>query len=356
MKVKIVTKKALLRLSIFFVIISIGLAIGGCMMMSMPGQSYEGPFVPLDDYEKALSGSMKSDVEFMAGTIGPRNFINYQNLQKTADFIEKSFKDAGYEPKLQSYRAEASIISSWRGAPKNDQLEYVNIEAELKGVKLPDEIIVVGAHYDSPPVDGCKAANDNASGVAAVLALARSFAGRKQGRTIRFVAFTNEEPPYFWTPGMGSYVYAKSCKDKNENIVGMFSMETIGYYSDDEGSQNYPFPINYFYPSKGNFIAFVSDVSSRSFLKKSLGFFREGTKFPSQGAAFPGLVPGVGWSDHWSFWKMGYPGVMITDTAPYRYPYYHTDKDNPDQIDYDRMARVVKGMEKVLEKLANGGD
>ncbi|OGV60472.1 MAG: aminopeptidase [Lentisphaerae bacterium GWF2_50_93] len=353
MKVKIITKWSAIRLGIFISVLMLTGVIGGCMMISMPGNSYAGPPVPFSDEEMRMSAALKSDVEYIAGTIGPRNFLNYGNLVLCADFIEKSFKDAGYGPSRMDYVAEESLISSWRGAPKNDSLIYSNIEVELKGTKYPDEIIIVGAHYDSPPVDGCRAANDNGSGIAATLELAKAFAGKQQERTLRFVAFANEEPPYFWTPGMGSLVYAKSCKEKKENIVGMFSLETIGYYSDDEGSQNYPYPMNYFYPSSGNFIAFVSDISSRSLLKKSVRAFRENTKFPSEGAALPGLVPGVGWSDHWSFWQMGYPGVMVTDTATFRYPYYHTSKDDPERLDYDKMARVVKGMELVLKDLAN---
>ncbi|MFZ2657892.1 MAG: M28 family peptidase [Victivallales bacterium] len=353
MKIKTMTRNGAIRLGILMSVMMGAGTIAGCMMMSMPGNSYRGPPVPYSDEETRLSAALKADVEHIAGTIGPRNFLNYGNLVLTADFIGKTFKDAGYEPRRMSYVADESLISSWRGAPKNDSLIYSNIEVELRGTKYPDEIIVIGAHYDSPPVDGCKAANDNGSGLAAALELAKSFAGKNQERTLRFLAFANEEPPYFWTPGMGSLVYAKSCRDKKENIVGMFSLETIGYYSDDEGSQNYPYPMNYFYPSRGNFIAFVSNVSSMPFMRKSIGIFRENTKFPSEGAALPGLVPGVGWSDHWSFWQMGYPGVMITDTATFRYPYYHTSKDNPENLDYDKMARVVKGMELVLKDLAN---
>jgi len=353
MKMRIISKKGLLRLGIFFATLLAIFVIAGCMMMSMPGNSYSGPPVPFSEEEMKLSEALKADVCHIAGTIGPRNFLNYGNLVLTAGFIEKSFKDAGYEPRRMNYVAEESLISSWRGAPKNDSLIYSNIDVELKGTKYPEEIIVVGAHYDSPPLDRCRAANDNGSGVAAMLALARAFAGKNQERTLRFVAFANEEPPYYWTAGMGSLVYAKACKENKDNIIGMFSLETIGYYSNDEGSQNYPYPINYFYPARGNFIAFVSDFSSRSFLKKSVGSFRENTKFPSEGAALPRFLPGVGWSDHWSFWQMGYPGVMVTDTATYRYPYYHTSNDNPEKLDYDSMARVVKGMELVLKDLAN---
>ncbi len=353
MKIKVITRNALIRLGVLIAVLALAGALTGYIMMSMPGNSYNGLPEPLSNEDTGLSEALKADVEYIAGTIGPRNFLNYKNLEITVDFIEKSFRDAGYEPKRMNYVAEESLISSWRGTPKNDSLIYSNIEVELKGTKYPDQIIVIGAHYDSPPVDGCKAANDNGSGVAATIELAKAFAGKNQERTLRFVAFANEEPPYFWTSGMGSLVYAKSCREKKENIVGMFSLETIGYYSDAEGSQNYPYPINYFYPSKGNFIGFVSNVPSMSLLKKSLRSFRKNSKLPSEGAALPGDLPGVGWSDHWSFWQMGYPGVMVTDTATYRYPYYHTCKDNPEKLDYDKMAKVVRGMEFVLGDLAN---
>ena len=196
-----------------------------------------------------------------------------------------------------------------------------------RGRSTPSEIVIVGGHYDS--VAGCPGANDNASGTAAVLALARLFATSAPARTLRFAAFTNEEPPHFQTDAMGSRVCALNCRARSENVVAMLSLETIGFYSDAEGSQSYPPPFSLFYPSKGNFIAFVGNVGSRGLVRRAIRTFRERTPFPSEGAALPGFVPGVGWSDHWSFWREGYQAIMVTDTAPFRYPHYHTARPTP---------------------------
>jgi Zn-dependent M28 family amino/carboxypeptidase len=225
-----------------------------------------------------------------------------------------------------------------------------NVEAEVRGRERPADIVVVGAHYDS--LAFTSGADDNASGVAALLALARAFAGAHPRTTLRFVAFANEEPPYFQTANMGSLVYAKRSRARGEHIVAMLSLETIGYYSDAPGSQRYPPPMGLAYPDRGDFIGFVGDRTSADLVRRVVATFRTTTHFPSEGAAPFSLIPGVGWSDQWSFWQVGYPGVMVTDTAPFRYPRYHTAQDTPDALDYDRMARVVAGLERVIADLA----
>ena len=188
--------------------------------------------------------------------------------------------------------------------------------------------------------------------MAATLALARRFASIKSEHTLRFVAFVNEEPPYFLTGEMGSLVHAGRCKARGDKISAMMSLETIGYFSDAPHSQTYPSPgLGIFYPKVGNFIGFVSNVHSRSLLRRVVALFRKHAKIPSEGAALPAFVPGVSWSDQWSFWHHGYPGIMVTDTAPFRYPYYHSSSDTPDKLDYDRFALVVSGIEKVIEGL-----
>jgi hypothetical protein len=224
-----------------------------------------------------------------------------------------------------------------------------NIEAEIRGAR--PEIVVIGAHYDS--VFGSPGANDNGSGVAALLALARRFAGKPTGQTLRFVAFANEEPPYFQTEQMGSLVYARQCKARGDQISAMISLETMGYFSDAPGSQTYPsLGIRPFYPSTGNFIGFVGNIRSRALLHRAILLFRQQAKLPSEGGALPSFLPGVGWSDQWAFWQCGYPAFMITDTAPFRYPHYHEATDTPDKLDYDRFALVVSGVEKMIAELA----
>jgi Zn-dependent M28 family amino/carboxypeptidase len=245
-----------------------------------------------------------------------------------------------------------SRLASTGGSVRRETFEvdgkrFHNLVLEFRG---SNEIVVVGAHYDS--VVGCPGANDNGTGSAALLALAGLFAKSTPSRTLRFVAFPNEEPPHFQTMGMGSRQYAKGCKERGENIVAMVSLETLGWYSDQEGTQKYPAPLSLFYPSKGNFIAFVGNLSSGSLVRRAIGTFRDKAQFPSEGAALPGWLPGVGWSDHWSFWEEGYDAIMVTDTAAFRYPHYHLESDTPDKVDYDRFARVVWGLRPVIEDFA----
>ena len=183
-----------------------------------------------------------------------------------------------------------------------------------------------------------------------MLALARRFAAKPLSKTLRFVAFVNEEPPYFLTEQMGSFVYANRRKVRGEQISAMISLETIGYFSDAAHSQTYPlFGLSAFYPTVGNFIGFVGNLPSRALLRHLLTLFRQHAKIPSEGAALPSFIPGVAWSDQWSFWQHGYRGIMVTDTAPFRYPHYHSATDTPDKLDYDRFALVVSGIEKMIE-------
>ena len=305
--------------------------------IKMPGHSYSGALPSLTVEELEIEYRLKKHVEKLAGEIGERNLREYNNLEAAIGYIEKIFRELNYNVSFQDFVVKGKIAK--------------NIEVEILGKSHPDEIIILGAHYDS--VIDCPGANDNATGVAAILEFARLLKGGNLQRTVRSVAFVNEEPPFFQTENMGSLVYARRANKRREKIVAMFSIETIGYYSDAKGSQRYPFPFSFFYPNTGNFIGFVGNTSSRSLVHETIASFRKNTHFPSEGVAAPGWMTGIGWSDQWSFWKEGYPGIMITDTAPFRYPYYHTQWDTPDNIDYNRMARVVAGLKQVVIELAS---
>jgi Zn-dependent M28 family amino/carboxypeptidase len=307
---------------------------GGCMIR-MPLKSFSGPLPDLTRQQTNLSDELRRHVEKLAGEIGERNVQRPQQLRAAVDYIENAFTNIGYKVTRQSYQAGGQTC--------------FNLEAEKTGKARRNEIVVVGAHYDS--VTGSPGANDNASGIAAVLSLARAWSERDSDRTIRFVAFVNEEPPFFQTEQMGSLVYARHCRHRGDQIVAMFSPETMGCYSTAKGSQKYPFPVGICYPSQGDFIAFVGNTANRGLIRRCVKTFRERASFPSEGAALPGMLRGIGWSDHWAFWQAGYPGLMVTDTAPFRYPYYHTPEDTPDKLDYGRLARVVDGLGNVLEEL-----
>ncbi len=284
------------------------------------------------DFEAAL----KKHVEHLATTIGERNLDHYDELCEAADYIETEFKNYGLLPTRQAFEVKG--------------LDCFNIAAEIKGTTKPEEILIIGGHYDS--AQGTPGANDNGSGTAAMLALAQHFRDTKPDRTLRFVAFTNEEPPYFQTRDeMGSWVYAEMCRLEDQNIVGVISLETMGYFTDKKNSQHYPFPLDRMYPSTGNFIGFVGDIGSGKMMQKVLKSFKKNCEVPAEGAALPGNIPGVGWSDHWSFWQEGYVGIMITDTAPYRYPHYHKATDTPDKLNYPVFEKVVEGLVKPIEIL-----
>jgi hypothetical protein len=331
-----VNRAALLRLTILAIILSILISWGWFAMIQMPGESFRGLLPPLTQKEVAMRNALKRDLQKLAGEIGQRNYLTYESLTAAADFLKTSLATAGYQVQQQGYTVENQT--------------YYNLEVEIPGTDRADEIVIIGGHYDS--VAGSPGANDNGTGAVATLELARLFAGKKPARTLRFVEFVNEEPPFFWTGNMGSLIYAKRCKDRKEKVVAMLSLETMGYYSDKIGSQNYPAPLSAFYPLQGNFIGFIGNIASGGLVREVIASFRRQTQFPSEGAALPGFVTGVGWSDHWSFWEQGYPGLMITDTAPFRYPYYHTEEDTPDKVDYDRFARVVAGVERAIADLS----
>lgn len=310
----------------------------------VPGVSHTGPLPPISVRGEALRVGLTETVGHLAGPLAGRNVFNPDRLRACEDYLMQRLGATGRPVTRQTFDC--------RGVPVS------NFEVEFPGTDRASEILVIGAHYDAVELrEGlCPAANDNGSGTAAVIALAELFARETKParRTVRFVLWINEEPPFFWTELMGSLVYARACRAKNENIIGMLTPETLGCYSDEEGTQRYPLKVFHrWYPSKGNFVAFLGMHEGRELVRSSVGLFRERCAFPSIGLALPAVVPHVGASDHWSFWKCGYPALMVTDTAPYRYRYYHTPDDTPDKMNFERMARVVEGLHEVVVGLAS---
>lgn len=342
-RVRFASKAALRRLAVVFVVLVAILVAAYITMIRMPGRPHTGPLPPITPDQLALAADLRSWVTALCtspdGGARPGNRSTFQprHLAAAAAWISDQLQSFGYETVVEYPVA--------RGSPAP------TFEITIPGTSRPDEIVVVGAHYDA--FQGTPGADDNASGVAACLHLARHFQGKPLPRTLRVLFFVNEEPPAFWTDDMGSLVYARACRARNDNIVAMLSIESIGYYSDQPGSQKYPPPLNLFYPTTGDFIAFVSNVSSRHLNKRALAIFRETTPFPAHGASPPGYLPGVGWSDHWAFWQVGYPAIMLTDTAPFRNPHYHRSTDTPDTLDYERTARVTEGIVTVVQILAS---
>jgi Zn-dependent M28 family amino/carboxypeptidase len=302
-----------------------------------PGSVEKALPVTLDDSTLgSLTERLRLHVHRLAGEIGERNVFRAPVLQAAADYIRGEWQAQGYPVVSQVYEVE--------------DVPSENLEVTRIGTSNPDEIILLGAHYDS--VWGSPGANDNASGVAALLEISRFFTTLLPQYSVRFVAFVNEEPPFFMDKQMGSFVYAKAARSRGEAIRLMISLETIGYYSDEPDSQRYPPLLKYCYPDQANFIAFVANLSSRQVLHQTVAAFRAHSDFPAESLATFEFIPGVAWSDQLSFWRQGYPALMVTDTAFYRYAYYHTAQDTPEKLNYSAMAQVVAGLQKAIQSLA----
>ncbi len=307
----------------------------GWWTMGMPGARFtDAAIAPPPE----IAAELQRHVVALAAEIGERNYRVPGSLDRTVAYLRQAFAVTGLPVEAQTYRV-------------NPQ-EFHNLWVTVPG-RGPG-LVIVGAHYDSAP--GSPGADDNASGVAALLLLAQRWATTGQAaarqHTVRFVAFVNEEPPFFHTEAMGSLVYARASRSRGDDIRAMISLESIGYYTTQAHSQHYPFPLRWFYPNRGDFIAWVANLRSRSLLRRSIETFRRHAALPSVGGALPGGLPGVGWSDQWAFWTVGYPAVMVTDTAGFRHPGYHQRSDTPDRLDYHRAAQVVLGVEAVITDLA----
>jgi hypothetical protein len=306
---------------------------GHARMIAMPGTSFSGASPPLSANDRAVAARLERHVRVLASEIGGRSTRVPAGLARAADYVEAEFGAAGYVVQRESFTV--------RG------VRCDNLVVERRGTTQPDEIVVVGAHYDS--FLDRPAANDNASGTAALIELARIYAARQGPRTVRFVAFTNEEPPHFRQASMGSLVHARRARRRGDEVVAMMSLETIGYFDASAGSQHYPFPLSAFYPGRGDFIAFVSRVDDRALVRRTIQTFRAAATLPSEGAALSTHATGVDFSDHWSFWQAGYPALMVTDSALFRDDSYHTPRDTPEHLDYARVSRVVRGLVHVVD-------
>lgn len=343
MALRLITRRSLIRLGILGCLILLGLTGGYFYSVQMPGASHRGPLPEATAEERALAAALRQDLDRLVGALGPRNRMHRVAYFRAAEIIKERLRSTGLTPvKHPSPAGDPSAT------PGNIVVEWMGGENEGASA----EIVVIGAHYDS--FSDAPGANDNGSGVVALLALAERLRDLRPRRTLRLVFFVDEEPPYFQTEEMGSLVYARACREANENIVAMLSLETIGWFDDAPGSQKYPPPLGLVYPDRGDFVAFVGNLRSRRLLHEVIEVFRETTPFPSEGGALPAGLPGIGWSDHWAFWQAGYPGVMMTDTAPFRYPYYHTRQDTVDKVDVLKVARITLGMERVVRRLVGG--
>ncbi|MFQ5781021.1 MAG: M28 family peptidase, partial [Nitrospiria bacterium] len=279
-----------------------------------------------NDLFVGLPDLLRRHVDHLALGIGERHFVKREALDRAADYIHSSLEGFQYRPEYEDFRIDhPPLLTELRTGPKEKrslkEASYKNVTATRKG--LHEEIIVVGAHYDT--VIGSPGADDNASGVAVLLEVARLLQAVRLEKTIVLVAFTNEEPPFFRTAAMGSAQYVASALRQNKKIRFMISLEMLGFYAEEPGSQAYPPFLRFFYPDQGNFIAIAGNLGSRPFVKEMASLFRNKTAIPVESLAAPRFVPGIDFSDQLNFWKKGIPAVMITDTAFYRNPHYHLE-------------------------------
>ncbi len=326
----------------FWVAVIVLLAGSVSWMTIMTGKSVSEPLAEPTQLEREWAARLERDVHMLAGEIGERNMGTPGSMDRTVEWLDQRLIESGLNPAHHEY----TLIGSGHAGET-----AVNVIGEIPGTSRAEELVVVGAHYDSVP--GSPGANDNASAVAVVLALADWFSERPQARTLRFVIFANEEPPFYLSADMGSHAYAADLRDTDEQVTAMMALDGLGFFSTESGSQQFPAPgLGLAYSNRAEFIAFVTRMRNRSVLTDALGAFRSKASIPSEGAALPSFLPGVGWSDHWSFWQHGYPAFLVTDTLPFRDPHYHSPADTPERLDYERMARVAVGLKAVVQELA----
>lgn len=303
----------------------------------VPGRSHQGPLPPATGDEMALAARLRTHVTAIASE--PHNLAHPDALERAAEYIERTLRGTGLDPQVQTFDVE--------GRPARNVFAVI----EPPPGRPVGRTIVIGAHYDS--FGASPGANDNGTGSAAVLELARALRGTNTpGTRLVLALFTNEEPPYFRTPHMGSVHFARLMKERGEPVAAMLSLETIGFFSDAPGSQRYPKPLASFFPSTADFVAFVAMPGSRGLLHRALAAFREETAIATVGGVAPDLIPGIGWSDHWAFAREGFEALMLTDTALFRYPHYHQPTDTPDKVDYVKLARITNGIAHTVRVLA----
>lgn len=329
---------------IFLMLFLLFAAIFGVWWLLMPKTVSMETEPVLTNHQKDTARQIEADVRHLAENIGERNMHTPGTMDQTVRFLTNRLEELGYSPELQSYTLSRRIYAG-------ESAE--NIEVEITGSEQPEKVVLIGAHYDTVPHS--PGANDNGSGVAVLLALAEAFANADfPNKTVRFLFFANEEPPFFQTEDMGSFAYAKMARERGDDIEKMIALDGLGYYSSEPNSQVYPLPgLGFFYPKEANFVGLVTRISDLSVLKTISGAFKRNGNFPTASAALPGFIPGVNWSDHWSFWQYDYPALLITDTLLFRDPHYHTPNDTPERLDYEKMALLTSTLTDVLEQLAH---
>jgi hypothetical protein len=301
-----------------------------------PGAAFAGTPGSRSGEEAELARYLRDQVQTLSHTIGERGVHKPEALAQATDWIEGELRHAGYSPIDQPFQASGVTLH--------------NLAAEIPGSRS-SEIVILCAHYDSPPRS--PGADDNGSGCAALLAIAGRLSRRSFDRTLRFVFFAGGEGLLAGTDGMGSRHAAQASRAAKERIVAVLSLDTLGYYSDADHSQTRPFPLGASYPDHGDFLAFIADVGSRDLMQRCVADFRASVPMPAEGACLPGWIPGLRSGDQASYWNEGFKALLVTDTGILRNGNFQKMGDTYDRLDYTRLARVVMGLEKVAGILAS---
>lgn len=288
---------------------------------------------------ETIETNLRRHVDRLAGLIGPRTLKQPKTIQATIGYIKGQWDDMKLGVEEELYDALGD--------------DATNLIVERKGNRKPEEIVVLGAHYDT--VYTTPGADDNASAVAVLLEVSRLLADHEGRRTARYVAFACEEPPYFNLDSMGSQYHARRSRKRGDQIVGMLCLEMVGYFKDEVGSQQIPptipKPLHRFFPRRGNFLAAVGNLPSWKLAWSFRRGFKRGSRMPLFSIVLPERVHEIRLSDNSSFWDQGYSALMLTDTSFLRNPNYHCASDTPDTLDYARMTEVALGVAGAMRRL-----
>lgn len=328
------------KASLVIAILLLAILVAGYWYMIKCEGTWDGE--RLEEEEEAFDLSkmkeeMEGDVAYLQ-SLGPRNSMGeaqYQQLRICEGWVKTKWESQGYRVSVHSF-----VV---------DGREYANLEIELPGTTSPSEIIIVSAQYDTLP--DSPGANNNGSGMAVLFQLSALLRHHAPDKTLRLVAFVNEEDPFFGTEKMGSYRYAMRSHERGEDIEFMLSLDALGIYKEEPGTQTLPFPFSLFYPDEGNFLAFIGNLPSRKHVILATRGFRKGSAFPIRAGVVPEWVEGAGWSDHLSFWEFGYPGIQVTDTGAFRAASHTTSEDTMEKLNFDALSRIVVGMYAAINEL-----
>lgn len=329
-----------MKLLVFWLIVIAAFGGGSVAFMTqMPGQSVPVASGALTDDEATLKDRLKNHVDAIAMDIGARGHGYPGPSSETVRYLSTQLKRARFDVRETTFDS--------KGMPA------VNLEGTLMGTRKKDEVLLLGANWDSQGKS--PGADDNASGCAVLLEIARMIGDTASERTVRVVFFGNGAGPFAGGENSGAWTYAREAHKRGDKIVTMLDFDCLGNYRDTPGSQSVPFPLSTCYPSSGNFVLFGGDLGVRDLVRRAVGEFRKMGRFPCHGVALPGFIPGVLDADFGAFTHFGYPAFVVTDTGKYRYDKVGTLWDTVDRLDFDKMARATTGILRVVNAMARTG-